>query len=130
MAERHVEIPEQVVQVDDELFVKIIDIDLERRRISLSLKQANEGVEIEIEAFDPTQYGMAARYDAEGNFIYPEGFDAESQEWKPGYETQREEWEKQYAQAQERFMAHKKQKAEAKAADAAATPAEEAVAAE
>jgi small subunit ribosomal protein S1 len=68
---------------------------------------------------------MAARYDAEGNFIYPEGFDAEAQEWKPGFETQREEWEKQYAQAQERFLAHKKQKAEAKAADAAATPAEE-----
>ena len=44
---------------------------------------------------------------------------------KPGYESQREEWERQYAQAQERFMAHKKQKAEAKAADAAATPAEE-----
>ena len=130
MAERHVEIPEQVVQVDDELFVKIIDIDLERRRISLSLKQANEGHEIEIEAFDPTQYGMAARYDAAGNFIYPEGFDSDSQEWKPGYETQREEWEKQYAQAQERFMAHKKQKAEAKAADAAATPAEETPAAE
>ncbi len=124
LAERHVEIPEQVVQVDDELFVKIIDIDLERRRISLSLKQANEGHEIEIEAFDPTQYGMAARYDAEGNFIYPEGFDSDSQEWKPGYETQREEWEKQYAQAQERFMAHKKQKSEAKVADAAATPAE------
>ncbi|NCX16912.1 MAG: S1 RNA-binding domain-containing protein, partial [Actinobacteria bacterium] len=85
LAERHVEIPEQVVQVDDELFVKIIDIDLERRRISLSLKQANEGHEIEIEAFDPTQYGMAARYDAAGNFIYPEGFDSDSQEWKPGY---------------------------------------------
>jgi ribosomal protein S1 len=32
------------------LFVKIIDIDLERRRISLSLKQANEGHEVEIEA--------------------------------------------------------------------------------
>ena len=43
LAERHVEIPEQVVQVGDEIFVKIIDIDLERRRISLSLKQANEG---------------------------------------------------------------------------------------
>ena len=122
LAERHVEIPEQVVAVDDELFVKIIDIDLERRRISLSLKQANEGHEIEIEAFDPTQYGMAARYDAEGNFIYPEGFDSQTQEWKPGHETQREEWERQYAQAQERFMAHKKQKAEAKAADAAAVP--------
>ena len=127
LAERHVEIPEQVVAVDDELFVKIIDIDLERRRISLSLKQANEGHEIEIEAFDPTQYGMAARYDAEGNFIYPEGFDSETQEWKPGHEVQREEWERQYTQAQERFMAHKKQKAEAKAADAAATPEDGAV---
>ena len=125
LAERHVEIPEQVVQVGDELFVKIIDIDLERRRISLSLKQANEGAEIEVEAFDPTQYGMPARYDAEGNFIYPEGFDADAQEWKPGYETQREEWERQYAEAQARFMAHKKQKEAAKVAEAAdATPAE------
>ena len=44
LAGRHVEIPEQVVSVDDEIFVKVIDIDLERRRISLSLKQANEGI--------------------------------------------------------------------------------------
>ena len=66
LAGRHVEIPEQVVQVGDKLFVKIIDIDLERRRISLSLKQANEGQEVEIEAFDPAQYGMPARYDAAG----------------------------------------------------------------
>ena len=43
LADRHVEIPEQVVQVGEEIFVKIIDIDLDRRRISLSLKQANEG---------------------------------------------------------------------------------------
>jgi small subunit ribosomal protein S1 len=124
LAERHVEIPEQVVQVGDKLFVKIIDIDLERRRISLSLKQANEGQEVEVEAFDPAQYGMPARYDAAGNFIYPEGFDSDTQEWKPGYESQREEWERQYAEAQARFMAHKKQKAEAKVADAAAPAAE------
>ncbi len=124
LAERHVEIPEQVVQVGDKLFVKIIDIDLERRRISLSLKQANEGQEVEVEAFDPAQYGMPARYDAAGNFIYPEGFDSDTQEWKPGYESQREAWERQYAEAQARFMAHKKQKAEAKAADAAAPAAE------
>ena len=124
LAERHVEIPEQVVQVGDKLFAKIIDIDLERRRISLSLKQANEGQEVEVEAFDPAQYGMPARYDAAGNFIYPEGFDSDTQEWKPGYESQREEWERQYAEAQARFMAHKKQKAEAKAADAAAPAAE------
>src|SRR5437870_1787709 len=42
LAERHIEIPEQVVQVGNEIMVKVIDIDLERRRISLSLKQANE----------------------------------------------------------------------------------------
>jgi small subunit ribosomal protein S1 len=63
---------------------------------------------------------MAARYDAEGNFIYPEGFDADSQEWRPGFEAQREEWERQYAEAQARFLAHKKQKEEARAANEAA----------
>lgn len=73
---------------------------------------------------------MPARYDGAGNFIYPEGFDSETQEWQPGYESQREEWERQYAEAQSRFIAHKKQKAEAQAADAAAVntePAPEAI---
>ena len=60
LAERHVELPEQVVNVNDDLFVKVIDIDLERRRISLSLKQANEGTIGEAVDFDPTMYGMAA----------------------------------------------------------------------
>ncbi len=117
LAERHVEIPEQVVRVDDEIMVKIIDIDLERRRVSLSLKQANEGHEVEVEAFDPTQYGMPARYDENGNFIYPEGFDPDTQEWKPGFEAAREEWERQYAEAQARFLAHRKQREEAKNAE-------------
>jgi small subunit ribosomal protein S1 len=117
LAERHVEIPEQVVRVDDEIMVKIIDIDLERRRVSLSLKQANEGHEVEVEAFDPSQYGMPARYDENGNFIYPEGFDPDTQEWKPGFEAAREEWERQYAEAQARFLAHRKQREEAKAAE-------------
>ena len=87
LAERHVEIPEQVVQVGDEIFVKVIDIDLERRRISLSLKQANEGVapaEGDDSAFDPTLYGMSASYDEAGNYQYPEGFDPETNEWLPG----------------------------------------------
>ena len=63
---------------------------------------------------------MPARYDSEGNFIYPEGFDSDSQEWRPGFESQREEWERQYAEAQSRFLAHKKQKNEARVADEAA----------
>ncbi|MEU8363976.1 30S ribosomal protein S1 [Nonomuraea sp. NPDC048882] len=119
LAERHVEIPEQVVQVGDEIFVKIIDIDLDRRRISLSLKQANEGVGTEVE-FDPTLYGMAATYDDQGNYIYPEGFDPETGEWLEGFDKQREEWERQYAEAQTRFEAHKKQIEEARKAEAEA----------
>src|SRR6185437_2863207 len=126
LAERHVEIPEQVVQVGDELLVKVIDIDLERRRISLSLKQANEGA-LNDEAFDPAQYGMETQYDDKGNYIYPEGFDPETQEWLPGYDEQREAWEKRYAAARERFEAHRKQLEEAQKADAeAATEAGEA----
>ena len=72
LADRHVEIPEQVVQVGEEIFVKIIDIDLDRRRISLSLKQANEGTvgESTGDEFDPTLYGMPATYDEAGNYLY------------------------------------------------------------
>jgi small subunit ribosomal protein S1 len=116
LADRHVEIPEQVVQVGDEIFVKIIDIDLDRRRISLSLKQANEGQSGEIsgEDFDPTLYGMPAAYDEQGNYLYPEGFDPESGEWLEGFDKQREEWERQYAEARARYEAHQQQVADAR----------------
>jgi small subunit ribosomal protein S1 len=119
LAERHVEIPEQVVQVNDEIFVKVIDIDLERRRISLSLKQANEsfGADPTAVEFDPTLYGMAASYDDQGNYIYPEGFDPEANDWLEGYEKQREEWERQYAEAQSRFEQHQAQVIKSREAD-------------
>jgi small subunit ribosomal protein S1 len=120
LAERHVEIPEQVVQVNDEVMVKIIDIDLERRRISLSLKQANESLDVNADDFDPTLYGMAASYDDQGNYLYPEGFDPETGEWLEGYDEQRHAWEQQYAEAQARWEQHKRQVAEAEAADGAA----------
>ncbi|GAA4669422.1 30S ribosomal protein S1 [Streptomyces chumphonensis] len=122
LAERHVEIPEQVVQVNDEIFVKVIDIDLERRRISLSLKQANEsfGADPMAVEFDPTLYGMAASYDDQGNYIYPEGFDPESNDWLEGYEKQREEWENQYAVAQARFEQHQAQVVKSREQDAQA----------
>jgi small subunit ribosomal protein S1 len=45
LAERHVEVPEAVVNVGDQIEVKVIDIDTVRRRISLSLKQAQVGDE-------------------------------------------------------------------------------------
>jgi small subunit ribosomal protein S1 len=117
LAERHVEIPEQVVQVNDDVMVKIIDIDLERRRISLSLKQANEGVDHTSDEFDPTLYGMAASYDEQGNYQYPEGFDPETGEWLEGYDEQKAAWEQQYAEAHARWEAHKQQVEEAAKAD-------------
>src|SRR4249920_522535 len=118
LAERHVEIPEQVVQLGDSIFVKVIDIDLERRRISLSLKQANEGVTAtDVEEFDPTLYGMAATYDEQGNYIYPDGFDPETGEWLEGFDEQRAAWEDQYAKAHARWEAHVKQQEEAKQAE-------------
>ena len=126
LAQRHVDLPEQVAKVGDELFVKVIDIDLERRRISLSLKQANEGVDPSGDDFDPSLYGMAAEYDEQGNYKYPEGFDPESNEWLEGFEAQREAWEGEYAAAQSRWEAHKSQvqaaiEADAEAAATAAT---------
>ena len=105
--------PEQVAKVGDEVFVKVIDIDLERRRISLSLKQANEGVDPGSEDFDPSLYGMAAEYDENGNYKYPEGFDPETNEWLEGFDAQREAWEAEYAAAHARWEAHKAQVARA-----------------
>ena len=51
------------------------------------------------------------------SYIYPEGFDPETNDWLPGYEKQREEWERQYAEAHARWEAHQKQIVEAQAAD-------------
>ena len=125
LAVRHVDMAEQVVSVGEELFVKVIDIDLDRRRISLSLKQANEGVDPDGTEFDPALYGMAAEYDEQGNYKYPEGFDPETNEWLEGYEAQRAAWEQEYANAQARWEAHKEQvrKALNEDADAAASAA-------
>ena len=103
LAERHVEVPDQVVNVGEEVMVEVIDIDLERRRISLSLKQADEDY---TEEFDPSKYGMADSYDEQGNYIFPEGFDPETNEWLEGFEEQRAEWEARYAESERRHEMH------------------------
>jgi small subunit ribosomal protein S1 len=68
MAAHHVDLPEQVVTPGEELWVKIIDIDLQRRRISLSIKQAAEGGEVAAEYREA--FGEHA-YDEAGNYIGP-----------------------------------------------------------
>ena len=66
MSAHHIEAPEQVVTPGEELWVKIIDLDLSRRRISLSIKQAAEGGEVAAEYRE--HFGEHA-FDSEGNYI-------------------------------------------------------------
>jgi small subunit ribosomal protein S1 len=95
MAGHHVEHPEQVVGVNEELWVKIIDLDLQRRRISLSIKQAAEGGVVAAEY--QAAFGEHA-YDEAGNYIgeYTTG------EFTPDNEAQAawlEEYNRQQAEA-------------------------------
>jgi small subunit ribosomal protein S1 len=66
MSAHHVDLPEQVVTPGEELWVKIIDLDLQRRRISLSIKQAAEGGVVAAEYQE--HFGEHA-YDDDGNYI-------------------------------------------------------------
>src|SRR5947207_6881379 len=84
MAAHHVDLPEQVVTPGEELWVKIIDLDLQRRRISLSIKQAAEGGEVAEEYRE--HFGEHA-YDEQGNYIGP-AYDTSQ------YEQAWEEYEK------------------------------------
>jgi len=63
MSAHHVEAPEQVVTPGEELWVKIIDLDLARRRISLSIKQAAEGGEL------AEEYRGQFQIDEQGNWV-------------------------------------------------------------
>jgi small subunit ribosomal protein S1 len=66
MSAHHIELPEQVVTPGEELWVKIIDLDLQRRRISLSIKQAAEGGVVASEWRD--HFGEEA-FDVDGNYV-------------------------------------------------------------
>jgi small subunit ribosomal protein S1 len=63
MSAHHVEAADQVVAPGEELWVKIIDLDLARRRISISIKQAAEGGELAAE------YQGQFEVDEHGNWV-------------------------------------------------------------
>jgi small subunit ribosomal protein S1 len=88
MSAHHVDLPEQVVTPAEELWVKIIDLDLERRRISLSIKQAAEGGVV---AAEYQQHFGEENYDAEGNYI---GVSFEGEGTSEGQEA----WAEYYAE--------------------------------
>lgn len=126
MSAHHIDLPEQVVTPGEELWVKIIDIDLQRRRISLSIKQAAEGGVVAQEYQE--HFGEHA-FDDEGNYIGPTEVDpATEAAWAEYYE----ELEGGAPAAEGEAAAPEAPAAEAPAADApvAEAPAEEAPAAE
>jgi len=63
LSDQHVESPEQVVQVGEQVRVKVVDVDVSRRRISLSTRRVAEEPEVlpepEVEA-EPTAQVAAA----------------------------------------------------------------------
>ncbi len=75
MSAHHIDVPEQVVTPGEELWVKIIDLDLQRRRISLSIKQAAEGGVVAAEYQE--HFGDHA-YDEEGNYIGTAGSEGQA----------------------------------------------------
>lgn len=60
MAMKHIDSPAQVVHVGDTVKVKVMDVNVERRRISLSMKAAAEELGIEIEVAEPENKPEAA----------------------------------------------------------------------
>ena len=198
---KHIDHPSEVVQVGDEVTVEVLDVDMDRERVSLSLKatqedpwrhfarthaigqivpgkvtklvpfgafvRVEEGIEglvhiselserhVEVpgpggpgrrrrhgqghrhrpgapphlaepqagqrglhRGVRPSKYGMADSYDEQGNYIFPEGFDSETNEWLEGFEKQRDEWEARYAEAERRHKMHTAQMEKFAAAEA------------
>jgi len=66
MAKSHVDAPSQVCAVGDVVQVKVMEIDLDRRRISLSMKSAAEtlGVDVEVKPLDEESSDEEAPEDA------------------------------------------------------------------
>jgi small subunit ribosomal protein S1 len=65
---KHVDHPGSVVAVGDEVTVQVLDVDLDRERISLSIKQAAEGGVV---AAEYQEHFGEHQYDNEGNYIGP-----------------------------------------------------------
>ncbi len=92
LAHRHVEVPEEVVQVGQEVMVKVIDIDIDRRRVSLSLRQAEgkreeqgaeeEGLSYREKEADGAEEKPAAEPSAASEARTPSEFEPEKEEFE------------------------------------------------
>ena len=86
MAKQHVEQPNQVCAVGDPVQVKVMEIDLDRRRISLSMKSAAEtlGYDVEVKPLDKPEGELdateeMAEGEPEGAEVAPENVEVETE---------------------------------------------------
>ena len=90
LSRRHVEQPDEVLSVNQVIDVKVIDIDIDRRRISLSLKQVPGVVDFtykEEEAVE-TESAMHEDVAAEGTVAEPEAEEARTDSVQEPAETE------------------------------------------
>ena len=92
MATKHVEIPSQVCTVGDTVQVKVMEIDMERRRISLSMKAAAEqlGVEIDVAELEKPAGKADAKEEKAEEAPVEEAVEAEAAEEAPAEEATEE----------------------------------------
>ncbi|WTI60991.1 S1 RNA-binding domain-containing protein [Streptomyces longwoodensis] len=107
LAERPGPSGETELKIGDEIFAFIVGVDSSGLTLSQKMADNELGQDPESTEFDPTLYGMEAQYDEQGNYIYPQGFDPEMNDWAPGFEKQRAGWEQEYAEAQKKFERHR-----------------------
>lgn len=79
MAKGHVEVPEDVVKIGDQVHVKVMDIDMDRRRISLSMRAAAEDLGVALPE-SPVRAEAEEAAEAEEGAPAPEGTEGESAE--------------------------------------------------
>ena len=127
MADRHIEAPTQVVHAGDEVKVKVMEINSERRRISLSMRAAAEELGIHIDVAEPDPEVLeekAAREAAKAAERAAE--QAASSDAEPAEAPAAEEPAAEAAPAAEEPAAEAAEQAPAEEAAAEEAPAEEA----
>ncbi len=119
LSRRHVEKPEEVLEVSQDIEVKVIDIDIDRRRISLSLRQAMAGSEEEAEEAEEIEEAEEVEEDEEA---------PQAEEEAAGEEISAEEaYEETYGEGPQAAaeLAEREEQSAEEAADAAVEAAQE-----
>jgi small subunit ribosomal protein S1 len=89
LAQHHVENPREVVSQGDKVNVRILEVDAERRRLSLSLKRVEEGMPVQPmpgEEGEPPALGLSDEVFADDEVPAAETLEAPAEETEPAAE--------------------------------------------